>query len=58
MFLKKFCKYQGDCVGKNTAQVWCKKDGSIRTIGKSCGTVCPHYRDRLGQKMKRWWRGW
>lgn len=58
MFLKKFCKYQGDCVGKNTAQVWCKKDGSIRTIGKSCGTGCPHYRDRLGQKMKRRWRGW
>lgn len=58
MAMKKFCKYQGDFEGKNKALVRCKKDGSIRTIGKSCGTSCPHYRERLAKKMKRRWRGW
>lgn len=53
----KYCQYKGACVNKNPFLIKCKKDGSIRRIGYSCGPDCPHYKENWIAKMKRWWRG-
>lgn len=55
MKIKTFCKNHGETVNAMRGLIRCKRDGSVRQVGKGCSVKCPHFKLTLSWGLVRWW---